>query len=230
MTTRSLAGRTWLEVRAAILSPLVFATITLVVTVLHRDRFHFGADSENAMFAAWGWLVVYIVVPIVGWTLVALQWRVACTDRPRQHALPRSMEMTITAHGVVLAVLGVALLIVPLEVATYWPWALSELTGRAVGAWLVGISVAVLASASHDRKVLVPGLGSGLAFGVLQIIALARFSTDRVPETGQWVVDWSEPSAAVYLLFLVSFVVTSCLALFQSRAKTSIHQPAVDSI
>ena len=43
----SLRERSWARIRPGVLAIIIFATLTLVVTLLHRDRFHFAVGSPR---------------------------------------------------------------------------------------------------------------------------------------------------------------------------------------
>ena len=59
-------ARTWPEGRISVPAVMVFTTLTLVATLLHLPLFHLGADQPvRTRAVAWGWLVVYAVVPVV---------------------------------------------------------------------------------------------------------------------------------------------------------------------
>jgi hypothetical protein len=94
--------------------------------------------------------------------------------------------------------LGVYLLVAPLSAAAFWPWALTPLTGRAVGAWLIGFGV-VSAHAGLERDLvrLYPIFPALTLFAVLQGIVLVRFHAE---------LDWARPSAWVYALVLASWL------------------------
>ena len=65
--------RLWADARIAVPGVLVFTTLTLVVTVVHLDAFHLGAEHGAATRAVtWAWVAVYAVVPVL---LAVLWWR-----------------------------------------------------------------------------------------------------------------------------------------------------------
>jgi hypothetical protein len=79
-----------------------------------------------------------------------------------------------------------------------WFWPLAPLSARAVGAWLLTIAVLALhACLENDRRRVRLALIGYAVFGVLQLIALARFSGD---------VDWSDPRSWVFAALLASTV------------------------
>jgi hypothetical protein len=75
LVAASLRRRPWAEVRVGIGIVLLFSAMILVMTLIHRDRFHFGAANGGiARLAAWVFLAVYVFVPTVGtWLFVREQ-------------------------------------------------------------------------------------------------------------------------------------------------------------
>ena len=57
-------GATWRQARTGLFSIAVFTTLTLIATLLHLDRFHFGAAEALPRVAAWAWLIVYVTTPV----------------------------------------------------------------------------------------------------------------------------------------------------------------------
>jgi hypothetical protein len=53
--------------------------------------------------------------------------------------MPGVFRLVVAAQGAVRLRLGALLFVLP--TLSLWPWALTPLTGRAVGAWLIGIGV-----------------------------------------------------------------------------------------
>ena len=101
-----------------------------------------------------------------------------------------------------------ALLVAPGRADGAWPWPLTPLTGRAVGAWLVSLGTAAAhARLLGDRASLRPLGITGVIFGVLQVIALARHGDE---------LDWGSPPAAAYLAFLAVLTVVSAWSLLSS--------------
>ena len=89
---------------------------------------------------------------------------------------------------------GVALLLVPTSVSGAWPWPLTDLTARAVGAWLVGLGWAAAHARVIDDVAWVRPLGlTGVTFVLLQSVALARYGD---------ALDWASAQAVGYLALL----------------------------
>jgi hypothetical protein len=178
---------TWGRARLTVWPVLVFTSLTFVVTLVHLDKFHLGPEHPtSARIVAWGWLAIYAGVPVIMTTALVLQVR----DRPTsagdgvRRPLPAALQWLLVALAVVLLAAGCALLVAPEWAAHGWSWPLTPLTGRAVGAWLVGLGWAAAYARFIDDVDDVRPLGvTGLAFVVLQAIALARYG-DAVDSSG----------------------------------------------
>ena len=98
-----------------------------------------------------------------------------------------------------MLVSGALLFLAPEDTKGLWPWALTPLTARAAGGWLLGIGLAaawvVWENDWHRVRVAMAGYA---AIGVLELIVLARYSDE---------LDWSGLQAYVFLLFVLSMPV-----------------------
>jgi hypothetical protein len=203
--------RRWADARISVPTVFVFTTLTLVATLIHLDKFHFGPRFANTTRAVtWAWLAIYALVPIIMVVLWVLQARRPGGDPPRARPLPKVVRATIAIQAMLLLGMGVALFVAPLRAAAWWPWTLTPLTGRAVGAWCIGLGVAAAQSVwEDDVRRLRPAAAAFLAFGVLQAIALARHGDD---------IDWGRASAWIYLAYVVSAAVIGAIVLIEGRA------------
>ena len=136
---RSAGGRAlWIAVPAV----FNFTTLTLVVTLVHLDRFHLDAEIDSSTRAVtWAWIAVYAIVPVL-MAAATLRQRSLSTAVAAAAGLPTIVRATLVGLTLVLLLLGFALLVDPGWAGGAWPWALTPLTGRAVGAWLVGLGTA----------------------------------------------------------------------------------------
>lgn len=106
-------------------------------------------------------------------------------------------------RGALLAVIGVTLFVWPERSASLWPWSLTPLTGRAVGAWLLGIGAgAGQAVWENEAARLRPGAVAYAVFGLLAIVAVARYPHD---------VEWAKRAAWIYLGLAASGIVVGVL-------------------
>ncbi len=191
--------RLWVRARIAVPAVLLFTLLTLIVTLLHLDKFHMASPEMITRLGTWFWLFVYASVPIVMGALWLMQLRVRGSDPPRNNPPPQWMRVGLTLQAAILIPFGIALLFVPEAIAPYWPWTLTALTGRAIGAWLLAIGVAAAQSVwENDLERVRIATISYAVFGLLELIALARFASD---------VNWASVSAWLYLFLLLGLCV-----------------------
>jgi hypothetical protein len=147
--------RVWANSRVAVPAVFVFTVLTLVATLIHLDLFHLG-DSFAAItqIGTWTWMAVYVSVPILLAVLWAIQLRLPGGDPPRRAPTSGGVRLAIYLLAAGMLILGVALFVAPLGAGVLWPWELTPLTGRAVGAWLIGLSAAKLDELARAREVL----------------------------------------------------------------------------
>jgi hypothetical protein len=206
----------WSHARCAVPAVVAFTALTLVVTLIHRDKFHFNAPSLFTRMGTWVWLAVYASVPFLMGALTVFQLRAPGGDPPRQYPLPQWMRSLLIVNASVLILLGCAFLIAPAAVIPLWPWALTELTGRAIGAWLVGLGIAA-AHETWENDLLRgrPVMVSSVVFSLLQVIALVRYPSEP---------DWGHPAMWLYLLFLLNFLV---VGIGGWRMRRQVQRPAI---
>lgn len=202
--------RVWANARVSVPAVFLFTTLTLVASLIHLDLFHVGSEFAGTTRAVtWFWLAIYTVVPIMMIVVVAKQRRVPGGDPPRRFPLPRWMRGILWVHAVVMVIVGAALFIAPEQTRALWPWALTPLTGRAVGAWVLSLGLAAGHSSwEDDARRLRPAAAGYIALGVLEAIAALRYVGD---------VDWGRLQAVIYIAFLFSMVVLGVAALRRAR-------------
>lgn len=192
----SAREREWAKARTAVPAVWVFTLLTLVVTLVHIDRFHFDAPRFITVLGTWFWMLVYVSVPLVMGIAWIQQTRRPGMDPPRMSLLPSWLRAILVIQGFALIVIGIFMLLSPQNIIPYWPWALSALTGRAIGAWGVGIgTIAIQASWENEWQRLRPMIFSYLLYGALQLLNLPRFSAN---------LNWEQHSAWIYMIFVIS--------------------------
>jgi hypothetical protein len=194
----------WGRARITVPTVLLFTTLTLVATLLHLDRFHFNSPDLITLTVTWAWLAIYVTVPIALLLLLILQLRVAGVDPPRQTVLPLWVRVVLGIDGVGMLAIGLALFLEPEVMSPLWPWTLTALTGRAIGAWLLGMGfLAVYGAWENEWSRTKIALVSAGALGALELLAVARYPGD---------VNWRSPGAWVYVLVLLSFAALGAYA------------------
>jgi hypothetical protein len=196
--------RVWANARIAVPAPLAFSVFTLFATFRHFDRFHTGR------FITWAWVVIYLVVPALLVVLTLRQLRLRGGDPPRRAPLAPWARALLTATAILLLALGLALVIAPGSTDGLWPWSLTPLTARVVGAWLIGIGVGAAQGVRENDWVRIrPGNVNYVLFGLLELVALARY-----PGTP----DWDEPQAWLYLAGLLGLLLFGLYGLRRAGA------------
>ena len=166
---------TWAGARIALPAVFVFTALTFVVTLVHLELFHLAGDLPfNTRLVTWVWLAIYGGVPVVMVLAAIVQWQGSMAVPPAS-GLPTAVRGALVALAALLLGLGLALLVAPSWADGAWPWALTPLTARAIGAWLIGLGVAAAHARLLDDAPSLRPLGSTAAlFVVFQTIALLR--------------------------------------------------------
>lgn len=205
--------RVWGYARIAVPAVLIFTGLTLVITLLHLEKFSLDHPDTVTRGAAWGWLIVYLVVPPLMGVLLIRQLRVPGVEPPRQSPLPGWVRATLVIHAAIMIPLGLALLLAPGATIGQWPWALTPLTGRAIGAWSLALGIAAAQSYwENDWARVHLATISYTVFGAFELIALVRY-----PGT----VDWAEPQGWIYVVFLATVLVIGIYGWRQSAPMAS---------
>lgn len=204
----------WADARVAVPSVLTFTTLTLLVTLVHLDKFHLGAElAIETRAVTWAWLAIYVLVPVVLAVLWLRQRTVPGGDPPRLHPLAAWLRVAVAGMAALLLAAGVVLLVAPETAAQGWPWDLTPLTGRAIGAWLVGLGVsAVQTVLENDARRARPVAVGALALPVLAAAALARFPGD---------VAWGSAPAVVLVAVLAAWAALGAAIIATERSRPS---------
>jgi hypothetical protein len=207
--------RAWANSRVAVPAVFVFTLLTLVATLIHIDLFHLGSSFAGiTQIGTWTWMAVYVSVPLLLAVLWITQLRRPGGDPPRRTPMPGRVRLAIYLLTAGMLAVGAALFVAPLVAGVLWPWELTPLTGRAVGAWLIGLGVAAAHAAwERDWRRVLPASAMFAVFGVLELVVLFRFLGE---------VAWSGAQAWVYLLFLLSMLAVGLYGLYAARTPARI--------
>jgi hypothetical protein len=212
-------AQTWSEVRHVAWGVLTVSTLKLAATLIHFRLFHFDHGQLTARIAAWGWLVVYAFVPIA---LVALIWaelRAPRADPPPAVPMPQAFRWLAGLLACGLVAIGLALFFAPAATAKHWPWALTPLTARDLGAWFAGIGVVGgLAALYGDLVRSRPVWIGSVALALLQGVALSRYLDS---------VDWGTATAWLYVALFATVGISGIWGWRESVADqrvTSTHE------
>ena len=165
----------WTAVRPIVLPVLAIAIALLVITLVHLDRF--DMDSLFGVF----WLCAYVAAPPLLVAGIALERRrtpPAPASTPSK-PLGRGLRIALTIEGAAMLAASAVMLLAPDTAADLWPWALSPLTSRALGAFVLGVALVALMVVRERGITLFTGTAAALvALAALQLLAVALHSAD----------------------------------------------------
>lgn len=134
----------WHTIKAGFLSVTAFASLLGVATIVHWDRF----SHDHVAF--WLWAGLYFGAPF----LVASAWlanrRTEPAASPDELRLPPVARVVVAAVGAMAIAMGGFLTVAPARAIRIWPWALTPLTARVLGAVFV-LGLAGLGALLDDR-------------------------------------------------------------------------------
>ena len=180
-TLLSARERVWARVRPVMPGILVAGTLILVATLVYYEKF--AMDTARG----WLWLILYAGLPPGVLILLAIQRRQPGIDPPVAFPLERWAVAAFALAAAVLPPFGAALYAFPGSLADWWPWALTDLTARMVGAWLAAIGVTLVAVPREpDRTRVRHAMVYVAAVAAAHLLTLARYPTS---------VEWEDVTA-----------------------------------
>jgi hypothetical protein len=199
--TRAALAKQWHLVKVGFVPVTAFATLLLIATILHWDRFN---HSHISFFT---WAALYFTTPFL---VFAVWLRNRTTDpgtaEPNEVLIPQAIRLFIGVVGVMTLAVSVLLFLQPALMIHLWPWTLTPLTARVVGAMfalpgVVGLGIALEKRWSAARIIL-----EAQAFSIVMIlIATVRAWSDFAqsnPSTWLFVGGLSLLLAALAALYL----------------------------
>ena len=125
---RAGSGRSWQAVKGGFPPVGVFATLLGIATLVHWGLF------LHRHVAFWLWAGLYFTTPFL---VFAVWWRNRRHDPPPVPGdllLPAPVAGTVAAVGGLASATGLLLYLLPPVAVGIWPWALTPLTSRVLGA------------------------------------------------------------------------------------------------
>ncbi|HMJ97397.1 MAG TPA: hypothetical protein VK486_16220, partial [Thermoleophilaceae bacterium] len=137
---------------AGIFGAAFFATLMLIATLIHWDRFNHGDAPLIGAVVFYGWVSVYIVSPFV---VLGLWWSNRRTDSGEPAPGEAIVPLWVRRIAQLVAVgsfLGAAFFfLAPDKAIDVWPWDLTPLTSRVIGSFTAQVGVGALLI-SLDRR------------------------------------------------------------------------------
>ncbi len=206
---RAATDARWHWVKVGFLPVTTFATLMGIATILHWDRFNHGSISFFA------WVGLYFTTPFV----VFLLWlRNRATDPgPLSHdrRVPRLVRLLIGIVGGLTLLTSMILFLQPGLMISIWPWQLTPLTARVMGALFALTGVGELAIALDARWSAVRIALQSQMIGIAAIALAMVFSWSNFHQANP--LTWIFLASILFLL-----VVSPLLYLWmETRDKTA---------
>jgi hypothetical protein len=173
------AARTneWHRVEGGFISVGSFATLMGIATILHWNKF----IHSNVAF--WLWAGLYFTTPFLVWGVWFLNRREESESTPNDLVLAVGTAKLIGVLGALAAASSLFLFLFPKTAIHIWPWKLTELTARVMGA-IFALGVAGLGAFADKRwtgaRILLQVEGFMLALILVAAIRAHRdFDTSR---------------------------------------------------
>lgn len=125
---RVLREPRWSAVKTGFLSVALFASLMGVATIVHWDKFN------HRHVAFWLWAVLYFITPLLVIGCWLVNRRVASPAGADEDRLGDVARLIVGLVGLLALVQGVIMFLAPAQVMAIWPWSLTALTCRVLGA------------------------------------------------------------------------------------------------
>jgi hypothetical protein len=138
-------AKRWHPASAGVLSASIFATLMLVATLIHWDRFNHGHAPFLAAAVFYGWVGVYILSPVAVGTLWFLnQRRDPRRAEPGDPGVSQRVRAVALVFGIAAIGAGVVFFASPDTAIDSWPWKLTPLTARVLASFTVQVGAGAL--------------------------------------------------------------------------------------
>jgi hypothetical protein len=149
---RTYRGQRWHPSSAGVFSAAAFASMMLIATLVHWDKFNHGHAPVLAAIAFYGWVSVYIVSPFA---VFYLWWRNQRLDpgttTPDDPVLPPTACLGARLFGAGAIIAAAVFFVFPHTAIDLWPWKLTPLTARVLASFTfqVGVGATLLSLSSR---------------------------------------------------------------------------------
>lgn len=181
--TRVALAKQWHTIKAGFPPVMLFASLLGIATFLHWDRF----THQHISFFTW--TTLYVTTPFL---VLGAWWFNRRTDPGTlavdDVALPSGMRWAMGLVGALTLLISLLLFLVPQMMIDVWPWTLTPLTARVVGAMfalpgLVGLGLATDRRWSAARIIL---QAQGLSIAVILLAALLAWNNFNPANLVTW--------------------------------------------
>ena len=171
--SRVIPAKQWHLVKLGFLPVTAFASLLGIATILHWDRFN------HSHISFYVWAILYFTTPFL---VFAVWLRNRKTDsgipEPNELIIHPMIRLLVGIIGLITLAVSLLLFLQPLFMISIWPWLLTPLTARVVGAMfalpgIVGLGIATEKRWSAARIILE---AQGLSIAMILIAAAFSWS------------------------------------------------------
>jgi hypothetical protein len=132
---RAFRATAWHTVKSGFVAVGTFASLMGVATIIHWEKF----NHDHVAF--WLWAGLYFTTPFLVWGVWAANRRRDTVAGPGDLLRPPAARVVMGGTGVVAVIAGLYLFLLPARAIEVWPWTLTPLTSRVLGAiFMLGIA------------------------------------------------------------------------------------------
>ncbi len=210
---RAAAGARWHWVKVGFLPVTTFATLMGIATILHWDRFNHGSIPFFA------WVGLYFTTPFIVF-LLWLRNRNADPgpDAAHERSVPRSVRLVIGIVGALTVLTSIVLFLQPSFMISSWPWQLTPLTARVMGALFALTGVGELGIALDSRWSAVRIALQSQMIGIAVISLAMIFSWSNFNQ--------ANPMTWVFLASILFLLVASPLLYLWMETRSKVIERA----
>jgi hypothetical protein len=118
----------WHGIKVGFLAVALFAALLGIATIAHWDKFN------HRHIAFWVWTALYFLAPFLVFGSWLSNRRFEAPTDPRDAVLGNVSRVIIGMVGLLALTTGIVMFLAPATVIPIWPWLLTPLTCRVVGA------------------------------------------------------------------------------------------------
>lgn len=149
---RTFRAERWHPSSAGVFGAGFFATLMLIATLVHWEKFNQGDAPFLAAFCFYAWVIVYILSPFV---VMWLWWRNhqhdPRTPEPGDPIVSPAISLAARLFAIVALGAAAVFFISPDTAIDVWPWALTPLTARVLASFTAQVGVGALLLSLDSR-------------------------------------------------------------------------------
>ena len=207
-----LRSKKWHKIKVGFLPVTAFASLLGIATILHWDKFN---HSHISFFA---WAGLYFTTPFIVFTIWLRNRRQDPGQLEEQDiVIPQNFRRFMGGVGMITLVISWFLFLQPNFLMEIWPWTLTPLTARVMGAMFALPGIVGLGIASDQRWSSAGLILQSQGFSILLILIAAIRAWHEF--------DRDNPASLLFLvgLGLILLSIAALLILMQPRHSKNRH-------